>query len=97
MAKFNPPKELDFTKAGECWPQWKQRFLRYATASKLRTENGEIQVNNLIYLMGQDAETIYQSFALQGNDATNFQTVIDKFDAYFVPKKNIIHERAMFY
>lgn len=102
MAKFQPPSELDFTKSST-WPEWKQRFLRYRTVSKLANEDGEIQVSTLIYSMGQQAETIFNSLRFSNVAETaaaerkNFDTVLEKFDAYFMPKRNIIHERALFH
>jgi hypothetical protein len=54
--------------------------------------------------MGRDAEQIYTSFDLKTTivtpateaDADTFDVVINRFDTYFVPKRNIIHERAKF-
>ena len=96
MAKFKPPKELDFTKP-ENWQPWRQRFERYSIASKLSAEEGTIQVNTLLYAMGAESETIFQSFALSAEDSKVIKTVLEKFDSYFEPKRNVIHERAMFY
>lgn len=95
MAKFRQPNELDFTRPDQ-WPLWRTRFERYCVASKLSEESGEVQVNTLVYCLGPDAETVFTSFNLQGNDAKTLKTVLDKFTEYFIPKKNVIHERAMF-
>lgn len=61
MAKFAPPEALDFTQPAE-WPTWRQRFSRFQVASKLDKESGEVQVDSLLYVMGKDAEPIYNSF-----------------------------------
>lgn len=97
MAKFNPPTNFPFDKLTE-WPEWKQRFERYRLATKLNKDNGEVQVSCLIYAMGPKAENIYKSFTFAGNDERNdFAAVVGKFDEYFFPRRNIIHERVCFH
>ncbi|XP_025116120.1 uncharacterized protein K02A2.6-like [Pomacea canaliculata] len=47
--------------------------------------------------MGNDAERILTSFGLDARQRQEYDTVLEKFDEYFVPKRNIIHERARFH
>ncbi|XP_005092519.1 uncharacterized protein K02A2.6-like [Aplysia californica] len=52
--------------------------------------------------MGRQAEQIFNTFTfpapVEGNDPRyNFDTVLENFDAHFVPKRNLIHERAKFH
>ncbi len=108
MPKYSPPDQFDFTKPA-LWPDWKSRFLRYRTLEKLDGEEGNLQVSALVYIMGRHAENIFKSFAFDPVPAAteevpnppdprdNFETVLNKFDAYFVPRKNTIHERTKFY
>lgn len=97
MAKFNPPANFSFDKPAE-WPEWKQRFERYRLATKLNKDDGEVQVSCLIYAMGPEAENIFKSFTFAGNDERNdFAAVVGKFDEYFFPRRNIIHERVCFH
>ena len=57
-----------------------------------------MQISSLIYAMGSEAEHIFKSFKWrQADDAKDYTKVVGKFDGYFVPKKNIIHERALFH
>ncbi|KAK3101745.1 hypothetical protein FSP39_006077 [Pinctada imbricata] len=97
MPKFNPPEAFDFSKPSD-WPEWKQRFLRYRTASKLHKEDEDIQISSLIYAMGLQAEHVFKSFVFSvDEDQTKYEDVMKKFDSYFVPKRNVIHERAKFH
>ncbi|XP_063063818.1 uncharacterized protein K02A2.6-like [Engraulis encrasicolus] len=98
MAKFNPPINFSFDKPAE-WPDWKQRFVRYRTATKLADEDGAVQVSSLIYAMGSQAENVFRSFTFvgEGEDENDFDCVLGKFDDYFVPRRNVIHERACFH
>ncbi|KAI4898509.1 hypothetical protein NFI96_006164, partial [Prochilodus magdalenae] len=66
-------------------------------ASKLDKESGEVQVNSLLYAMGAEAEAVFNSFSLGDGEAQNYDTVVAKLDQHFVPKRNIIHERACFH
>lgn len=77
-------------------------MIRYRSATKLNTESGSVQVSALIYAMGRQAEQIFNTFTfpapIGGNDPRdNFDTVLENFDAHFVPKRNLIHERAKFH
>ena len=96
MPKFNPPENFSFTKPCE-WQDWKQRFTRFRIASKLNKDDEEVQVCSLIYAMGREAEGIFKTFVFNEGDEKKYDKVIEKFDAYFVPKKNVIHERAKFH
>ena len=56
-----------------------------------------MQVSALIYTMGREAEHVYKSFTLADGDDAKFDVILGKFDEHFVPKRNIIHERARFH
>lgn len=101
MAKFNPPDNFDFCTPSK-WPEWRERFMRYRSATKLNKEDGDVQVSTLIYAMGKEADKIFASFTFtpgdNGRDMRNdFDTVLHKFNEHFIPKRNILHERARFY
>lgn len=97
MAKFNPPEKLDFTRP-EQWPEWRQRFQRYRMATKLNLEDGDVQVSTLIYALGKEAEQVFNTFVFtEDEDADDYETVLEKLNTYFIPKVNVIHERARFY
>lgn len=97
MAKFKPPENFNFEKPGE-WPSWRQRFTRFRSATKLSYEDGDVQVSTLIYAMGNEAENIFKTFDFkEDEDENDYETVLERFNEYFVPKRNTIHERACFY
>ena len=56
-----------------------------------------MQVSALIYIMGREVEHVYKSFTLADGDDAKFDVIMAKFDEHFVPKRNIIHERARFH
>ena len=108
MPKFNAPEPMSFDAPAK-WPEWKERFARFRIATKLHKDDGEVQVASLVYAMGRQAENIFKSFTFDPPPAPtdadpnpldpkdNYDVVLKKYDAYFVPKRNTIYERAKFY
>ncbi len=97
MAAFNftHPEKFDVSKP-EAWEKWLRRFDRFRSASGLIDKSEETQVNTLLYSMGSEAEEIVASFGLSDADLKKWKPVTDKLNDYFVPKRNIIFERAKF-
>ena len=92
---FKPPDNFDFS-TPEQWPAWRQRFLRYRTASELSKKTVDVQTSVLIYSMGPTAEEIFNMFDVE-EEGTTFDEIIDLFNGYFTPKVNVIRERAVFH
>ena len=72
---FNRPEE---------WEKWVRRFERFRVASGLSSRDGEIQVNTLIYAMGDQADDIFQSFTLSEEERKSYSVVKEKFDRHFI-------------
>jgi len=89
------PEEFDFTKP-EQWSKWIRRFERFRTASGLNNRDEEAQVNTLLYTMGEKSDDILSTFDLSGENAKKFNAVKEKFDSYFIKRRNTIFERAKF-
>ena len=66
-------------------------FERYRIATKLHKDDEDSQVNSLIYAMG-----IFNAQVFDEGDQEKYEKVIEKYDEYFVPKKNVIQEQARF-
>ena len=64
--------------------------------SAIANKDGEVQVSTLIYTLDGEAEKIFGSFTFF-EEEDDFDVVMAKFDDYFIPKRNVIHERACFY
>ena len=73
--------------------EWEKCF---RIASGLASRDDEMQVNTLIYAMGDQADDILRSFELSEEDRKNYRVVKSKFDSYFVQRRNVIFERAKF-
>ena len=97
MARFDPPARFTF-KSNE-WLEWNDEFARFRTATKLHKENGEVQRDALLYAMGgREAKRFFRTltFVLPEVD-TDYATLVSKLTDYFIPKRNIIHERCIFH
>ena len=92
--QISPPEEFDFSKPE--WSKWIKRFERFRSASGLSKRNEESQVNMLLYSMGSKSDDILATFGLTNDDTKKFDVVKDKFDGYFVKRRNIIYDRAKF-
>ena len=90
-----PPEPFNFKCLNE-WTKWIRRFERFKSASGLDTKSEEAQVNALLYIMGDNADDIFQSFELSADNQKVYKTVKEKFDSYFVKRRNVIYERAVF-
>ena len=98
MAKLHPPEKFSF-KPNE-WEEWIDEYHRYRRATKLHKEDGETQRDTLIYVMGgKQANQIFKTLKFEtGKEVdTDYDTLVKKFTAYFVPKRNLTHERANFH
>ena len=89
------PEPFTFSRREE-WAKLIRRFERFRVASGLALKDGEVQVNTLIYSMGDQADDILRSFALSEEDRKVYATVKEKFDGHFVQRRNVIYERAKF-
>jgi hypothetical protein len=97
MAAFTvtSPEPFTFSNPSE-WPKWIKRFDRFKSASGLEEKDEAHQINTLVYLMGEQAEDLLNSFKLSEADGKKYETVKKRFEDHFVLKKNVIFERAKF-
>ena len=97
MATFQvtPPENFSFPHPEE-WPKWICRFERFRQVSGLDAKEEETRVSNLIYCMDNEADDILRSFGLSAEDSKKYSVVIGKFESHFVPRRNVVFERAKF-
>ena len=103
MAKLHAPEKFSF-RPNE-WEEWIEEFSRYRRATKLHKEDGETQRDTLIYVMGKPAGKIFKTLkfevdtehAANSEKDTDYATLVKKFTEYFIPKRNLRHERSYFH
>ena len=80
-----PPENFNFKSPSE-WTKWIHRFDRFKSASGLDMKPQERQVNALLYIMGDKADDIFQSFELTEEQKNDYAVVTAKFDSYFIKR-----------
>ena len=94
--KITAPEMFDFKKPDE-WEKWIGRFVRYRMACDLHKKSEEVQVNTLLYAMGDAADDVMTTFMFgDEGDRLKYDKVKEKFDQYFLVRRNVIYERAKF-
>ena len=93
--QVTPTEQFTFSRPQE-WPKWIRRFERFRNATSLATKEETVQVNTLIYTMGDEADDIFRSFGLSEEEKKVYTTVLNKFESHFAKRRNIIFERAKF-
>ena len=77
-----PPESFKFTYP-EQWTKWIRHLERFRITSGLSAKDDEVQVNTLIYAMGDEADEILQSFNLSDNDSKRYNAVKGRFKSHF--------------
>ena len=93
--RLTPPEQFDF-KSPDDWPRWKRRFKQFRIASGLSEEGNTKQVSTLLYCLGEESEAVLASTNATVDERKVYNTVMQKFDAFFGVRKNVIFERAQF-
>lgn len=95
---FRPPSQLDFSgNVSENLRKFKQRFNLFLEATGKTKEDGKTQVAILLNLIGEDGIEVFNTFKLEEEDAKDIKIVLDKFEEYCQPLKNVIFERYKFF
>ncbi|XP_050516691.1 uncharacterized protein LOC126891558 [Diabrotica virgifera virgifera] len=94
MATVSAPSEFNFSLPGS-WNQWKKRLQRYMSVSGFINKPEAEKMDMLVYLMGAEAEEIITQFNLTPAQQV-YSIIIEKFDAHFIPQKNVIFKRFKF-
>ena len=97
MENLKPLNSLCLTgDIAENWRRWKQRWELYSKASGSSAKGEDVQCAILLHMICEEALNIYDTFTFAAADKDKIQPLIDKFESYFAPKKNITYQRYLF-
>ena len=104
MEGFVKPSPLSLDgNVSENWRRFKQKFEIFVTASGFEKKTKPERCCMLLNLAGEQAIDVYNTFTYKGSegdtpaeDPKDPDVVIQKFEAYCNPKKNITYERHVF-
>lgn len=91
-----PPMKMTGNLA-QNWKVWKQKFNLYMYANEVNKKEEVVQCAKLLYYIGDEGVEIYNSFEFTTAEKDKLQILMDKFENYFTPKKNIVYERYKFF
>lgn len=92
MPHVSPPEKFNFQVPAN-WPQWRKRFERYIGVSGLKHKSQQEKIDILLYVMGEESEQVVVQFPTV---PVTFEGMLQAFDKYFIPRRNVIFERFKF-
>ena len=98
MDQLSPPEVLSLDgNIAENWRRWKQRFNIFSLASGLSGKDAKVQAASFLHVAGSEALEVYNTFIWDDADEKNkVDKIIEKFDQYCNPRKNITWESHKF-
>ena len=91
------PLKMDSSNLEESWKIWKQKFLNVVKASGSDSKSDDVQLAIFLHVVGDDAMTVYNTFAFSEAETGKLEPALSKFEAYCSPRKNIVYERYVFW
>ena len=92
---LKPPDSFNFQTPDD-WPRWIARFVQFRAAAGLAADLDEKQVNTQLYCMGEGAAAVLASTNITAEEQKVYLKEVEKFDAFFRVRRNVIFERARF-
>lgn len=91
MSKFRPPEPLIFEgNLADQWDRWKQQFEIHLIATELTEKAEKIKTSILLTCIGKQGLDISNTFTFSEDDnKMKLKPVMDQFEAYCKPRKNI--------
>ena len=96
---FRAPEAFEFegNDAAQRWNRWEKGFRTFFIASEYKKKPKDIQVAILLNCAGTEAQEIHETFQFDDEeDKKNIDKVLEKFEEYCNPRKNIVYERYKF-
>ena len=98
MDSFHKPSALSFDgNTSENWQRFKQQFDIYITASRSEKKGDEVKIAILLNFAGEDAIEVFNTFKFAEGDAKKLDKVLEQFERYCNPRKNVVFERHQFW
>ena len=88
--------EINDSNVAEKWSEWKEMWEHYSVASKVNKEEGDVQVAALLTAIGPEARKVFKTWNLSAAQKKDIKGVVERFDNYCNPRKNVPFERYRF-
>lgn len=98
MDRLLPPKQLLLEgNLVENWKRWKKDFTFYLTATEYDTKADNVKSSLLLHCIGDKAREVYDTLTFdEDGDNLKLEKILEKFEAYLAPRKNITYSRYKF-
>ena len=99
MDRLISPEQLnlDSGNLAENWQQWRQRFEVFSLASGLSEKSEAVRSATLLHMAVPKALEVYNAFTWENEgDDKKVNKILEKFQTYCKPRKNITWERHVF-
>ena len=80
----------------ENWRRFKLQFDIYITASGSEKKDDAVKLAILLNFAGEDAIMVLNTFQFADGDEEKFSKVLEQFEQYCNPRKNVVFERHQF-
>ena len=92
------PLAIHGTDAAERWRAFKLAWENYSLAGGIAAKDEDVQVATLLTVIGEEARAVFQTFQFDDDDnKKKIDPVIQKFEDYCEPRKNVPFSRFLFY
>lgn len=97
MDSFHKPSALSLDgNTSENWRRFKQQFDIYLTASGKGNKADEVKIAILLNF-AEDAIEVFNTFQFAEGDKHKLDKVLEQFEQYCDPRKNVVFERYQFW
>ena len=88
--------EINDSNVAEKWSEWKEIGEHYIATSKVNKEEGDVQVAVFLTTIGPEARKVFKTWNLLATERKDIKGVIERFNNYCNPRKNIPFERYVY-
>ena len=98
MEDLHPPPGLQLTgNVAENWRRFSQRFALYLSATELDGATDKKRASVFLHVVGEDALDVYDNFTFADGDGMKLYRIMEMFEAYCIPKRNVTFESHRFF
>ena len=98
MDSFHKPSALSFDgNTSENWRRFQQQYNIYLTASGSEKKDDAVKIAILLNFAGEDAIEVFNTFQFLEGDEKKLAKVLEQFERYCNPRKNVVFERYQFW
>ena len=98
MDRLEPSKPLNLDRnLLQNWKSWKQEFILFMAPTEYDEKPDNVKGSLLLCCIGEQAKEVYNTFNISTTaNSIKLETIIEQFEVYFNPRRNITYFRFKF-